>query len=69
METLGLRVERHCSNALAVAEFFEKHDRVTAVRYPGLREDPAYERARKYLPTASGAIVTFELPDARAVHR
>jgi O-acetylhomoserine (thiol)-lyase len=66
METLGLRVERHCSNAQAVAEYLEKHTTVTAVRYPGLREDPAYERARKYLPHGAGAIVTFELPNARA---
>jgi O-acetylhomoserine (thiol)-lyase len=66
METLGLRVERHCSNALAVAEFLEKHDKVTSVRYPGLREDPAHERARTYLPQGAGAIVTFELPNARA---
>ncbi len=66
METLGLRIERHCSNAQAVAEYLEKHDKVTAVRYPGLREDPAYERARKYLPKGAGAIVTFELPNAKA---
>ena len=66
METLGLRVERHCSNAQAVAEYLEKHDKVTAVRYPGLREDPAYERARKYLPKGAGAIVTFEIPNAKA---
>ena len=66
METLGLRVERHCSNAQAVAEFLEKHAKVIAVRYPGLREDPAYERARKYLPQGAGAIVTCELPNARS---
>ena len=66
METLGLRVERHCANAQSVAEFLESHDTVTSVRYPGLREDPAYERARTYLPQGCGAIVTFELPNARA---
>jgi O-acetylhomoserine (thiol)-lyase len=66
METLGLRIERHCSNAQTVAEFLEKHAKVTSVRYPGLREDPAYDRARKYLPKGSGAIVTFEIPNARA---
>jgi O-acetylhomoserine (thiol)-lyase len=66
METLGLRIERHCSNAQAVAEYLEKHDKVTSVRYPGLREDPAYELARKYLPKGAGAIVTFELPNAKA---
>jgi O-acetylhomoserine (thiol)-lyase len=66
METLGLRIERHCSNALAVAEFLEKNPRVKSVRYPGLREDPAYDRARKYLPNGSGAIVAVEIPNARA---
>src|SRR3984957_14871912 len=66
METLGLRIERHCSNAQAVAEYLEKHDKVTSVRYPGLREDPAYELASKYLPKGAGAIVTLELPTARA---
>jgi len=66
METLGLRMERHCSNALRVAEFLEKNAKVTSVRYPGLREDPTYDRARKYLPAGAGSIVTFEMPNARA---
>lgn len=66
METLGLRMERHCSNAQAVAEFLEGHDKVTAVRYPGLREDPMFDMARKYLPNGCGAILSFELPGARA---
>ncbi len=59
VETLGLRVERHSSNALAVAEFLLKHPRVTGVFYPGLASDPANERARKYLPKGAGAILTF----------
>src|ERR1019366_4258701 len=54
------------SNAQNVAEFLEKHAKVTSVRYPGLREDPMYDRARKYLPKGAGAIVTFEIPNARA---
>jgi len=66
IETLGLRIERHCTNAQTAAEFLEKHPKVTSVRYPGLREDPAYDRARKYLPKGAGAIVTFEIPNARA---
>jgi O-acetylhomoserine (thiol)-lyase len=66
METLGLRIERHCSNALAVAEFLEKNPKVKSVRYPGLREDPAFDRARKYLPNGAGAIVAVEIPNARA---
>lgn len=59
IETLGLRVERHSSNALAVAKFLESHPRVTGVSYPGLPGDPANARARKYLPKGSGAIITF----------
>jgi O-acetylhomoserine (thiol)-lyase len=67
IETLGLRVERHSANALRVAEFLKKHPRVTSVRYPGLRGDPAHARAQTYLPNGSGAIVTFEVPEARAL--
>ena len=66
METLGLRIERHCSNAQAVAEYLEKHAKVRSVRYPGLRADPAFERARKYLPDGAGGILTLEIPNARA---
>jgi O-acetylhomoserine (thiol)-lyase len=66
-ETLGLRMERHCSNALAVAQFLEKQPKITSVRYPGLPKDAAYERAQKYLPKGAGAIVTFEIPNARAL--
>jgi O-acetylhomoserine (thiol)-lyase len=59
LETLGLRIERHSENALRVAEFLEQHRKVRWVRYPGLRGDPAYARAQKYLPKGAGAIVTF----------
>jgi O-acetylhomoserine (thiol)-lyase len=65
-ETLGLRMERHCSNALAVAQFLEKQPKIASVRYPGLPKDAAYERAQTYLPKGAGAIVTFEIPNARA---
>jgi O-acetylhomoserine (thiol)-lyase len=66
LETLGLRVERHSANALRVAEFLKGHAKVAAVRYPGLPGDPAFERARTYLPHGAGAIVTFETANARA---
>ena len=59
LETLGLRIERHSENALAVAEFLQQHPKVRWVRYPGLPSDPAYARAQKYLPKGAGAIVTF----------
>jgi O-acetylhomoserine (thiol)-lyase len=66
METLALRIERHSSNAQRVAEFLETHAKVTSVRYPGLRKDPMYDLAHRYLPKGAGAIVTFEIPNARA---
>ena len=66
LETLGLRVERHCANALRVAEFLKAHPKVQSVRYPGLPGDPAYAAAQTYLPNGSGAIVTFETAHAQA---
>ncbi len=59
LETLGLRVERHSSNALRVAEFLQAHPKVLWVRYPGLPGDSAYANAQKYLPNGQGAILTF----------
>lgn len=61
LETLHLRMERHSSNALAVAEFLEKHEAVEWVNYPGLKSHPSYELAQKYLPDGSGAILTFSI--------
>ncbi len=61
LETLGLRVERHSSNALAVAQFLEAHSKVASVAYPGLPGDPAYARAKKYLNGGFGAILTFRV--------
>lgn len=59
LETLHLRVERHSSNALAVAEYLEKHEDVLWVSYAGLPSHPSYELAQKYLPRGQGAILTF----------
>lgn len=59
IETLHLRMERHCQNALAVAEFLEKHPDVTWVSYAGLRSSPYYELGRKYLPRGCGGVFTF----------
>jgi O-acetylhomoserine (thiol)-lyase len=59
LETLNLRMERHCSNALAVAEFLNDHPAVTWVNYPGLPESPYYGLAKKYLPRGAGSIFTF----------
>ncbi len=59
LETLSLRVRRHCDNALAVARFLEAHPAVQYVHYPMLEKDPYWERAQKYLPLGAGAILSF----------
>jgi O-acetylhomoserine (thiol)-lyase len=59
LETLSLRMERHCQNALRVAQFLEEHPAVSWVHYPGLASDPSYELAKRYLPRGAGAIFTF----------
>ncbi len=59
LETLSLRMERHVANAQAVAEFLEKHPKVSWVSYPGLKSHPDYARAKKYLPKGPGAILGF----------
>ncbi len=60
LETLGVRLDRHCANATAVAEFLERHPKVTWVRYPFLASHPQHDLARKQMKLG-GALVTFEL--------
>lgn len=59
VETLHLRMERHSSNALAVAKYLEGHESVEWVSYPGLESHDYYQNAKKYLPKGQGAILTF----------
>jgi O-acetylhomoserine (thiol)-lyase len=59
IESLPLRMERHCSNALAVAQWLKKHPKVSWVRYPGLPDDPTYPVAGKYLKKGFGGMVVF----------
>lgn len=59
IETLHLRMERHCANALAVARFLEKHPKVAWVNYPGLSGHPDHQRAEHYLTGGFGALVGF----------
>lgn len=59
LETLHLRMERHSSNALAVAKFLETHPAVEWVSYTGLESHPSYKLVSKYLPKGQGAILTF----------
>ena len=61
VETLPLRMERHCSNAQAVAEYLEAHPQVAWVSYPGLESSPFRALAEKYLPKGCGAVLTFGL--------
>ncbi len=59
LETLSLRMERHSANAQTVAEWLEARDDVEWVIYPGLASSPWHDRARRYLPQGSGAILSF----------
>ncbi len=59
IETLGMRMDRHVANALAVAQFLEKHKHVSWVRYPSLASNPYYGLAQKYLPKGAGAVFSF----------
>jgi len=59
IETLPLRMERHCKNALAVAKFLKAHTKVSWVRYPGLQDDPTHSTAKKYLKKGFGGMVVF----------
>ncbi len=59
IETLPLRMRKHCENALAVAKFLKSHTHVAWVRYPGLETDPAYPTAKKYLKNGFGGMVVF----------
>ncbi len=66
LETLHLRMERHCSNAQAVAEFLENHEKVAWVEYPGLKSNKYYELAQKYLPNGSCGVISFGLKGGRS---
>ncbi|WP_075219434.1 O-acetylhomoserine aminocarboxypropyltransferase [Acuticoccus yangtzensis] len=61
IETLALRMQRHCENAQKVAEFLSTHPKVSWVSYPGLPGDKYHELAKKYCPNGSGAVFTFGL--------
>lgn len=66
LETLHLRVERHCSNAQKVAEFLENHEKVAWVQYPGLKSNKYYDLAQKYLPKGSCGVISFGLKGGRS---
>lgn len=59
LETLHLRMQRHCENALKLAQYLEQHEAVEWVRYPGLSGHESYENAKKYFKNGFGGIVVF----------
>lgn len=66
MESLHVRMKRHCDNGLAVARFLQNHPKVTWVRYPGLPGDDQYELAQKYMPAGTCGVVSFGVKGGRA---
>ena len=65
LETLHLRMERHCANALTVAKYLSDHPAVDWVNYPGLEDHPSYDLASKYLPKGAGALLGFGIKGGR----
>ena len=66
LESLPVRMERHCSNAQKMAEFLEAHEKVAWVNYPGLPSNKYYETAQKYLPKGSCGVISFGVKGGRS---
>ena len=66
LETLHLRMARHCENALKIAKFLSNHEKVSWVHYAGLESDPNYELAKKYLPNGTCGVLAFGVKGDRA---
>ena len=66
LESLHLRMERHCSNAMALAKYLRDHEKVSWVTYPSLPGDKYYDLAQKYLPNGSCGVVCFGVNGGRA---
>jgi O-acetylhomoserine (thiol)-lyase len=69
LETLHLRMERHCANTLAIARFLEGHPAVSWVQYPGLESHPSHENAKRYLEGGFGGVLTFGVLGGEAAAR
>jgi len=65
LESLHVRMKRHCENAQAIAEFLEQDDRISWVNYPGLKSNKYYELAQKYLPNGSCGVISFGIKGGR----
>ena len=66
LESLHVRMQRHCENALKVAKYLESNDKIAWVTYPSLESSPDYELAQKYLPNGSCGVVSFGVKGGRA---
>lgn len=67
LETLHLRMPRHCENAQKVAEYLNNHEKVAWVNYPGLPDNKFHERAKKYMPNGTCGVLAFGLKGGREV--
>lgn len=65
LETLHLRMERHCSNALKVAKWLEKNEKISWVNYPGLESNKYYDLAKKYMPNGTCGVISFGVKGGR----
>ena len=65
LESLHVRMARHCENALKIAEFLQDHPKITWVRYPGLKGDKYYDLAQKYMPGGTCGVVSFGVKGGR----
>lgn len=65
LETLALRMERHCSNALKVAEYLQNDDKIDWINYPGLAGNPYYDLAKKYMPNGTCGVISFGIKGGR----
>jgi len=66
IETLSLRMDRHCANAMQVAKFLDEHPLVSWVSYPGLLSHPSHDLAKKYLPLGAGSMIGFGIKGGMA---
>ena len=65
LESLAVRMQRHCENAMQVAKFLQESDKVAWVNYPGLPGNKYYERAKKYMPDGTCGVISFGVKGGR----
>ena len=65
METLSLRVKKHCESSLEIAEYLERHSKISSVSYPGLKSSKYYSLAKKYMPKGQSSVFSFNIEGGR----